>query len=121
MDDEFDLSSGEEAEMAALADKPLTRKFVEADAEDFGPPAKKQALSSTSSLAVRILKEKFGLSEFRLEQEAAISRLLAGNSTVVIFPTGGGKSLCYQVRLSTVSSHSFINRASNIGSSCCIC
>jgi hypothetical protein len=55
------------------------------------------AKSAASVLAVRILKERFGLEKFQLEQEAVISRLLNGESTVVVFPTGGGKSLCYQV------------------------
>lgn len=43
------------------------------------------------------LKKHFGFDAFREGQEAVISRLLAGKSTLAIFPTGGGKSLCYQV------------------------
>lgn len=54
-------------------------------------------------LARRLLSEKFGHSHFRHEQEAAIQRILAGKSTLVIFPTGAGKSLCYQVRHSSLS------------------
>jgi len=46
---------------------------------------------------VNTLKSCFGLQQFRLKQEAAIARLLAGGNAVVVFPTGGGKSLCYQV------------------------
>ena len=45
----------------------------------------------------RQLKERFGFEDFREGQEAAISRLLAGKSVLAIFPTGGGKSLCYQL------------------------
>ncbi|KAL8789136.1 MAG: hypothetical protein Q9195_006956 [Heterodermia aff. obscurata] len=48
-------------------------------------------------LARRILKSIWGFPSFRLEQEAAITRLISGGSAVVIFPTGGGKSLVYQV------------------------
>ena len=48
-------------------------------------------------LARRILAEKFGHDSFRDEQEAAINSILAGKNTLVIFPTGAGKSLCYQV------------------------
>lgn len=48
-------------------------------------------------LARRLLSEKFGHGSFRYEQEAAIKRILAGKSALVIFPTGAGKSLCYQV------------------------
>jgi superfamily II DNA helicase RecQ len=51
----------------------------------------------TLSLARRILAEKFGYDNFRHEQEAAIENILAGKNTLVIFPTGAGKSLCFQV------------------------
>lgn len=43
------------------------------------------------------LSEYFGFSEFRPGQEAVIERLLGGRSVLAIFPTGGGKSLCYQL------------------------
>ena len=43
------------------------------------------------------LNNRFGFGNFRAGQEAAISRLLAGKSVLAIFPTGGGKSLCYQL------------------------
>ena len=43
------------------------------------------------------LKQVFGYSHFRLGQEAAISAVLAGRSAAAIFPTGSGKSLCYQL------------------------
>lgn len=49
-------------------------------------------------LAQRILQDKFGYASFRHEQEAAIRRLLGGDNTLVVFPTGAGKSLCYQVK-----------------------
>ncbi|KUI64535.1 ATP-dependent DNA helicase RecQ [Cytospora mali] len=48
-------------------------------------------------LARRLLSEKFGYNQFRHEQEAAIKRILAGKSAFVVFPTGAGKSLCYQI------------------------
>lgn len=51
----------------------------------------------TVKLARRLLSDKFGYTEFRHEQEAAIKRILSGKSALVIFPTGAGKSLCYQV------------------------
>ena len=47
--------------------------------------------------AKRILKETFGYEEFRLQQEAAIKQVLAKNDALVIMPTGGGKSLVYQI------------------------
>ncbi|SFD14673.1 DNA helicase RecQ [Spirosoma endophyticum] len=43
------------------------------------------------------LKEIFGFSQFRGEQEAIIHSILAGRNTFVIMPTGAGKSLCYQM------------------------
>src|SRR5437763_8012951 len=43
------------------------------------------------------LKEHFGYSAFRPGQEAAVESVLAGRDTLVVLPTGGGKSLCYQV------------------------
>jgi ATP-dependent DNA helicase RecQ len=43
------------------------------------------------------LKEHFGYPAFRPGQEAAVESVLAGRDTLVVLPTGGGKSLCYQV------------------------
>ncbi len=43
------------------------------------------------------LKLYFGFDAFKGEQEAIIKHLLAGNSAFVLMPTGGGKSLCYQL------------------------
>lgn len=43
------------------------------------------------------LEQVFGFSQFRPGQEAAISAVLAGRSAAAIFPTGSGKSICYQL------------------------
>ena len=43
------------------------------------------------------LKEIFGFDNFRGDQEEIINNLLSGNDSMVIMPTGGGKSMCYQL------------------------
>lgn len=43
------------------------------------------------------LQEKFGLSEFRLGQKHIIESVLMGKDVLALMPTGGGKSLCYQL------------------------
>lgn len=44
-----------------------------------------------------LLQQQFKLASFRPGQEAVISALLHGHSALAVFPTGGGKSLCYQL------------------------
>ena len=46
---------------------------------------------------VEILKAVFGFDSFRGQQQAVIEQLLAGQDALVLMPTGGGKSLCYQI------------------------
>src|SRR5215510_4058769 len=43
------------------------------------------------------LQKYFGFDKFKGDQEAVIKSLLAGKDTFVIMPTGGGKSMCYQL------------------------
>src|ERR1700754_3533126 len=59
-------------------------------------PAKKRSESSRFDLH-KALHEYFGFDKFKGNQEKAIESLLAGHDTFVIMPTGGGKSLCYQL------------------------
>jgi ATP-dependent DNA helicase RecQ len=44
-----------------------------------------------------VLRARFGFPDFRPGQERAVANVLAGRDTLVVLPTGGGKSLCYQV------------------------
>ena len=55
--------------------------------------------TTTSQLeqAHLILKDVFGFDSFRSTQQGIIENVLAGNNTLAIMPTGGGKSLCYQI------------------------
>ena len=93
------FDSADEAELITLADeysRPSKRK------SSFGkniPNPKRPAIhpNPIPASAIAALTRNFGLKAFRLKQEQAIARVLGGGSAVVIFPTGGGKSLCYQV------------------------
>jgi ATP-dependent DNA helicase RecQ len=49
------------------------------------------------SLAKQVLQETFGYQQFRPGQESIIATALEGRDCLVVMPTGGGKSLCYQV------------------------
>ncbi|ACB32831.1 ATP-dependent DNA helicase RecQ [Leptothrix cholodnii SP-6] len=50
-----------------------------------------------ASPALQVLGEVFGYSAFRGQQQAIIEHVVAGGDALVLMPTGGGKSLCYQV------------------------
>jgi ATP-dependent DNA helicase RecQ len=64
-------------------------------------PAPKKTIKKTSvpqnKDLIAALEQYFGFSEFKGTQEQAIVSLLSGRDTFVIMPTGGGKSLCYQL------------------------
>ncbi len=53
--------------------------------------------SAPSTEALQILKQFWGFDSFREGQERAVNAVLEGRDTFVILPTGGGKSICYQL------------------------
>ncbi len=50
-----------------------------------------------SSDSLALLRNTFGYEAFRGQQEVAVDAALAGHDSLVLMPTGGGKSLCYQI------------------------
>lgn len=57
----------------------------------------KKSIDSNLDPLHESLKRHFGFTQFKGNQEAVIRNLLNGNDTFVLMPTGGGKSLCYQL------------------------
>lgn len=102
-EDEFLASFEDEEEFLAISEAVENGKKRAHDDESTESSLTKRPKSESSPstmLANRVLKERFGLGGFRLKQEAAITRLMDGGSATIVFPTGGGKSLCYQVCIS---------------------
>ncbi|HMK24502.1 MAG TPA: RecQ family ATP-dependent DNA helicase, partial [Chitinophagaceae bacterium] len=81
--------------MGTTAKKPVSRPALTsngktAKVKDTSPANKRFDLRKS-------LREQFGFDKFIGTQEKAIESLMAGHDTFVIMPTGGGKSLCYQL------------------------
>ena len=101
-DDEYDsiadeeLLSAEQVSVNRRADTKRPSPFT--STEDGSPKKAKLSLDAACThLAQKILQKTWGFQSFRLKQEPVITRLISGGSAVVIFPTGGGKSLVYQI------------------------
>ena len=52
---------------------------------------------TAESTPLEILRKRFGYPEFRFQQQQIIDTLIDGDDALVLMPTGGGKSLCYQI------------------------
>jgi ATP-dependent DNA helicase RecQ len=50
-----------------------------------------------------VLHRVFGFTEFRGQQRQVVEHVMAGGDALVLMPTGGGKSICYQLPASSVS------------------
>lgn len=82
--------------MATAKKTAIKAKATPKTAKTNGVAKKKAGRSSDIDLADS-LREYFGFDKFKGNQLPAIESLLSGNDTFVIKPTGGGKSLCYQL------------------------
>jgi len=60
-------------------------------------PATHDPLNGPAPAPLKVLQEVFGYGAFRGPQEEIVEHVLAGGSALVLMPTGGGKSLCYQI------------------------
>jgi superfamily II DNA helicase RecQ len=98
-DDEFGLDEDDEQALQALADADDADKHGRKHARNEsgvteGPPTKLMKTNDEHvdnvalDVATKVLKTRFKLPGFRLKQSLAISRILNGGSSVVVFPTG---------------------------------
>lgn len=63
----------------------------------FASPPYPSSAPRTPQSALHILQHVFGYPAFRGEQQAIVEHVATGGDALVLMPTGGGKSLCYQI------------------------
>lgn len=106
-------SSEETSNFAGLIDSDIDASFFDQidklahDAQNPQPPVSSSSSSSSRVLTTNcdisskqlreVLRDQFGFDQFREGQEEAILRVMRGESTLLVIPTGAGKSLCYQM------------------------
>jgi ATP-dependent DNA helicase RecQ len=78
-----------------VTDAPATRRTATATAT--ATTTATSAASASAVIAQRVLHEVFGYPAFRGAQADIVNHVVAGGDALVLMPTGGGKSLCYQV------------------------
>lgn len=74
--------------------------FLEEERQEEQKPSREEKLPPSQTLTqspLEILKNVFGHEEFRPFQEEIINHILKGRDALIVLPTGGGKSLCYQL------------------------
>src|SRR3569623_318776 len=88
------------SERRLMSDSGMAARLAASEAARYCPATRLARRAVTDELMAdphTILKETFGFDRFRGVQEQVVDRVLAGEHTLAVMPTGAGKSLCYQL------------------------
>ena len=92
-----DEANGGEEVTDAIAEQQNKKKAKKFDLEGFEEAVAAAREEKSDENLVKLLKMTYGYDSFRDGQLEAVKNVLAGESTMVVLPTGAGKSLCYQL------------------------